>query len=69
MPDSLGAAGLRFERDGAIGWCIIDRPEARNAFTPAMYFGIKRAVHLVNSDPDLRGDDHHGDGRRVLRRR
>jgi enoyl-CoA hydratase len=51
--DNLGAAGLRFERDGAIGWCIVDRPEARNAFTPAMYFGIKRAVHLVNGDPDL----------------
>lgn len=53
MSDNLGAAGLRLERDGAIGWCIIDRPEARNAFTPAMYFGIKRAVHLVNHDPDL----------------
>ncbi len=53
MADRLGAGGLRFERDGAVGWCIIDRPEARNAFTPAMYFGIKRAVHLVNSDPDL----------------
>ena len=50
----LGAAGLRFERDGVVGWCVIDRPEARNAFTPAMYFGIKKAVHLVNKDPDLR---------------
>src|SRR4051812_37460316 len=50
----LGAAGLRFERDGVIGWCIIDRPEARNAFTPAMYFGLKRAVHLVNEDAELR---------------
>jgi enoyl-CoA hydratase/carnithine racemase len=53
MTDDLGATGLRFEREGAIGWCIIDRPEARNAFTPGMYFGIKRAVHLVNNDPDL----------------
>lgn len=53
MSDDLGAAGLRFERDGVIGWCVIDRPAARNALTPAMYFGIKRAVHLVNSDPDL----------------
>ncbi|MBY8858004.1 enoyl-CoA hydratase/isomerase family protein [Nocardia sp. CA2R105] len=53
MSEDLGAAGLRFERDGAIGWCFIDRPEARNAFTPAMYFGIKRAVRLVNTDPDL----------------
>jgi enoyl-CoA hydratase/carnithine racemase len=32
---------------------VIDRPHARNAFTPAMYFGLKRAVHLVNSDPAL----------------
>ena len=36
-----------------MGWCTIDRPEARNAFTPAMYFGIKQAVRLVNQDPDL----------------
>ena len=54
MPsDDLGAAGLRLERDGVIAWCVIDRPAARNAFTPAMYFGIKRAVRLVNTDPDL----------------
>jgi enoyl-CoA hydratase/carnithine racemase len=32
---------------------VIDRPEARNAFTPAMYYGLKRAVHLTNHDPDL----------------
>jgi enoyl-CoA hydratase len=53
MTNELGAAGLRFEREGAIAWCIIDRPEARNALTPAMYFGIKRAVRKVNADPDL----------------
>jgi enoyl-CoA hydratase/carnithine racemase len=53
MTDNLGAAGLRFKREGALAWCIIDRPEARNAFTPAMYFGIKRAVRLVNLDPEL----------------
>src|SRR5579859_1247853 len=53
MTDDLGAGGLRFERDGVIGWCIIDRPAARNALTPAMYFGIKRAVRLVNQDAEL----------------
>ncbi|CAO5177253.1 Enoyl-CoA hydratase/isomerase [Frankia sp. AiPs1] len=53
MTDDLGAAGLRFERDGVIGWCVIDRPAARNALTAAMYYGVKRAVRLVNSDPDL----------------
>ena len=53
MADDLGAAGLRFEREGSIGWCIIDRPSARNALTPSMYFGVRRAVHLVNTDPGL----------------
>ncbi|MGH8994710.1 MAG: enoyl-CoA hydratase/isomerase family protein [Acidimicrobiales bacterium] len=53
MSEELGAAGLRFEREGPIAWCVIDRPEARNALTPAMYFGIKRAVRIVNRDPDL----------------
>jgi enoyl-CoA hydratase/carnithine racemase len=53
MENELGAAGLRFEREGPIAWCVIDRPAARNAFTPAMYFGIKQAVRLVNADPDL----------------
>src|SRR3954453_12578284 len=53
MTDDLGADGLKFKREGPIGWCTIDPPAARNAFTPAMYYGIKRAVRLVNSDPDL----------------
>lgn len=50
MSDDLGTPNLRLEREGPIAWCVIDRPSARNAFTPAMYFGLKRAVRLVNSD-------------------
>ena len=50
----LGTKNLRLERDGPILWCTIDRPHARNALTPSMYFGIKKAVHLVNADKDLR---------------
>jgi enoyl-CoA hydratase/carnithine racemase len=53
MADELGTPKLRLERQGPLAWCVIDRPEARNALTPAMYFGIKRAVNLVNRDPDL----------------
>jgi enoyl-CoA hydratase len=53
MKDELGSSNLRFEREGPIAWCTIDRPNARNALTPAMYYGIKRAVRLVNVDPDL----------------
>jgi enoyl-CoA hydratase/carnithine racemase len=50
---NLGTSNLRLEHEGPIAWCVIDRPAARNALTPAMYFGIKRAVQLVNRDPDL----------------
>src|SRR3954452_22809766 len=53
MDDGLGTTALRFEREGSIAWCTIDRPAARNALTPAMYYGIKQAVRLVNTDPDL----------------
>jgi enoyl-CoA hydratase/carnithine racemase len=53
MGDDLGTTALRFEREGAIAWCTIDRPAARNALTPAMYFGIKQAVRLGNTDPEL----------------
>lgn len=51
---NVGAQCLKLERQGPILWCTIDRPHARNALTPAMYFGIKRAVRLVNKDPELR---------------
>lgn len=53
MNDDLGTSSLRLERRGSIAWCVIDRPSARNALTPAMYYGIKKAVRLVNGDPDL----------------
>jgi enoyl-CoA hydratase/carnithine racemase len=52
--NELGAAGLKFTREGPIAWVAIDRPAARNALTPSMYFGIKRAVRIVNADPELR---------------
>ena len=52
--DDLGTSALRLERDGFIAWCVLDRPAARNAITPGMYYGIKRAVRLVNADPELR---------------
>lgn len=45
----VGTKFLRFEREGHIAWCTIDRPKSRNALTPAMYYGVKKAVDLVNS--------------------
>ena len=51
--DNLGTPFLRFERIGGVGWCTVDRPDARNALTSAMYLGVRRAVDLVNADPQL----------------
>lgn len=53
--DWLGTPYLRFEREGPFGVVTLDRPKARNAMTPAMYFGIRYAVSLVEGDPELAG--------------
>jgi len=53
--DWLGTPFLRFERHGPLAHVIVDRPEARNALTPAMYFGIRYAVDHVSRDDDLAG--------------
>jgi enoyl-CoA hydratase/carnithine racemase len=53
--DWLGTQFLRFERHGPLARVIVDRPEARNALTPAMYFGIRYAIDHVNRSPELAG--------------
>jgi enoyl-CoA hydratase len=45
----LGTPFLRLERRDHLAWCTIDRPKSRNALSPAMYYGIKRAVEWVNA--------------------
>ena len=50
----LGTKNLRLEHEGPILWCTIDRPAARNALTPSMYFGLKKAVHFVNAANEFR---------------
>ena len=52
IKEDLGTRYLRFERDEHIAILTIDRPKARNALSSAMYFGIKRAVEVVNSYDD-----------------
>jgi enoyl-CoA hydratase/carnithine racemase len=51
----MGTPFLRFERHGAFGHLIVDRPERRNAMTPAMYFGVRYATNHVDRDPELAG--------------
>jgi len=53
--DWLGTPYLRFERRDSIAVVTVDRPEMRNAMSPAMYFGVRYAVDLVNLDDDLAG--------------
>ncbi|MFM8302933.1 MAG: enoyl-CoA hydratase/isomerase family protein [Actinomycetota bacterium] len=53
--DDLGTPFLRFERRGPLGYVIVDRPEARNALTSAMYLGVRLALDLVERDRDLHG--------------
>jgi enoyl-CoA hydratase/carnithine racemase len=54
-PDDLGTPYLRFERRGPLGYVIVDRPDARNALTSAMYLGVRLALDLVERDPELHG--------------
>lgn len=53
--DWLGTPYLRLEREGSLALVFVDRPEKRNAMTPAMYFGIRYAVDHVNRSADLSG--------------
>ncbi len=53
--DWLGTPFLKFTREGPFAVCTLDRPEARNAMTGAMYFGLRYAIGRVNEDPDLAG--------------
>ncbi len=53
--DWLGTKFLKFTREGPFGIVTLDRPEARNAMTPAMYFGIRYAIARVKADADLAG--------------
>ena len=53
--DWLGTPYLKFERHGSVARVVVDRPQARNALTAAMYYGVKHAVRVVNADPSLSG--------------
>lgn len=53
--DWLGTPYVRFERHGSLAHCVVDRPQARNAMTGAMYFAVRHAVNLVAADDALAG--------------
>jgi enoyl-CoA hydratase len=53
--DWLGTPYLRFERLGPFARVTVDRPQARNALSPAMYWGLRYAIQRVERDPELAG--------------
>ncbi|GAB2964432.1 enoyl-CoA hydratase/isomerase family protein [Amycolatopsis acidiphila] len=53
--DWLGTPYLTFARGEVFATCTVDRPRARNALSPAMYFGLRCAIARVEQDPDLAG--------------
>jgi enoyl-CoA hydratase len=53
--DWCGTPYLRFERRPPFAELVIDRPQFKNTLTPAMYFGIRYAIDLVNRSEDLAG--------------
>jgi enoyl-CoA hydratase/carnithine racemase len=46
---------VRRERHGDIAWIVIDRPEARNALSFAMFDRLAELVHETAADSTLRG--------------
>ena len=47
-------AHLRLERDGAVAWLVLDRPERRNALTHAMMIELEHAFRALAADRDCR---------------
>ncbi len=45
---------MRTERDGPLGWLIIDNPERRNAMSYDAYASVPGAVADLTAEPDLR---------------
>ncbi|MGY8664285.1 enoyl-CoA hydratase/isomerase family protein [Bradyrhizobium sp. UFLA05-109] len=48
------AEGLVFEREDGIGWITFNRPQARNAFTFAMYERLAAICQEANSDHSIK---------------
>jgi enoyl-CoA hydratase/carnithine racemase len=47
------AGEVRVERDGQVGWVVIDNPERRNALTGDMFRGLSAAVAGLDADPSV----------------
>jgi enoyl-CoA hydratase/carnithine racemase len=59
-------AEVRLDRRGAVAWVTVDRPEAHNAMTYAMYDALVACCEAVDADDALRAMVLHGAGGRAF---
>lgn len=59
-------SGCKVERDGAVLWITIDRPQVHNALDPATHAALADAFDLYAADPELRVAILTGAGERAF---
>ena len=60
------AGRLRAEKDGAIGWIVLDNPGRLNAITGDMWRGFPGAMAQFDADPEVRVVILRGEGEKAF---
>lgn len=60
------AGAVRAEKDGAIGWLVLDNPARLNALDSAMWRAIPPAVAQFDADPEVRVIVLRGEGEKAF---
>lgn len=60
----LPAAAVRIERDGHIGWIVLDRPDQINAINDDIRLGVPKALAELGDDAEVRVIVIRGEGPR-----
>jgi enoyl-CoA hydratase/carnithine racemase len=50
----ISTGTLTVQREGPVAWIVLDRPDRRNALSPAMWAGLPSLLHELDTDPDVR---------------
>jgi len=55
MAEAAGSAtGIKWDREGALGWIVRARREKSNAIEPSMLAGIESALKAAEVDPEVK---------------
>lgn len=60
------AGRLRVEKEGPIGWMVLDNPERLNAINSDMWRGVPRAMAQFDADPEVRVVILRGEGTKAF---